>query len=1407
MNRDEREAQIQDSTRSGTELTREIALGTLPAEILSAGDPPAAPIYVFDVQTAVDKAVSKATASKRVWDRKILGLACQAARPAVTQGLRQRGKAFTNDELRAAIRLHVKAYVDRYAVTLPRNVILGSTHLEAVAADICGAFQLPWTAFMPPQVQVALAATKAGKPQATSWLKRFFYGKKKEAKPTGAPPSLTPAPSPTPTASATPAPTQTSDTAESLGSSDSLGAWMHKLNPLYWIKSSQEKKFIDAEKQAWIDNAYNLKQQQKKEKVMTQAQKALEAKQASAAAYQRTAELEAQLKAIETQVSGAIGPAEIVGSSDSLGKAEIVGKDPFDSKIPEEDAAPVIKKIQKARKLNEANRQDLETICNKLRSGEGLTPDESSKILILMARNEQLHEFRKGLVSGELYAKNPARAQIQRQVVLGAVKALTPTEQQQLAHMIRLAKSGNPNAVKAVEMLRAQGYTVMGAFFKDAWSLATKPITVPTKYAWKATKWTGRKLGLIKKGKKSAEQARLARLKAASKRIAAARARARAADARSDAEYRAQQQIAAAADAEADAADAEATAQEAQMMTAEAEYLPAQTEESDAADESGLPPATPPSAAVLNAPYSYQGVRPIITPLPPTPPKAAQKITAVKKAIIARKNPKAAKILAKAEEDSPGGMKLRASMKLYKGAKANPEGPEAQAIRIMAAKAKRGDKQALADIHAVKLAQAAVKADQKAGRQTAALYAAQARRKKVAAAQKKMEVAASNVLIRKSRTHQLAKLAKIERKAAAGDKKSVAFVKNVAAKAKKGDPKAKKVAAGLVLAKHVRTTAPTRRERRNLVQAHRLVAKVAKGDRRATAQARVIVAAAKAGNPNAQRARKRMQTAAAVHQTIKTGVIVLPAVIVTAERQGKKREANQQKIIVAETKLAKGAACREELQAGAKAAADNGDKAKAGELLAASAAAPSKSETLKKTGAVLAAAANDNPRAQASMEKAKDLAAKGDPLGMEAMGNVVAVKNLDQISKGKGMDPEMAEAVKLTHAASEGDQNATAKLQENLEKAKAGDGTAIKATVVAAGAIAVAKSLSNNPAARDEWNAKAGIKPDEASELHDTDLRPGSVGPHPLSSLGRDTLPPIRGLWQLVTESLRAITLATADPIANYRQGIAARAQSRRLLAATTATGDDRLTKLREKIAQLRQKSPQTDADRRELEQATEQLERAEAMSGNAGDPHDELLKIADAVAEALKPVQAAAKMKVIRQKAFSTKKDGFSKDGIPFISLAARSPDKTQLLTLIFLKEFDAINIVEGVLEIEKLKKGLRDFADKKQYNRNTPSGAIARGTSILKAFYKQWPATASLVTGDDLGESLPDIARKKLADTTAERLVKIKHAAGKGDKNAAAKWEMVKKNYATAKTKAAKGDTKAKDLLAILDATKLFT
>ena len=1207
MNRDEREAEQENVT--GIDAAQAVALGALPAEII-AGDSPPPP--VIDIQSAVDAAVSSATSNLRQWDTRILNVAYQATRPVVERYFRQQGKPRTRDEVKSEIRVRVKAYVTKYGVVIPSAVIIGSTPLEAVAADVCGAFSMKWTDFMPPQVKLAAKAAEQGNPQASSWLKKLF-GRKSSSAPGTQPAapaataqaSAAPAaaaaessagrwgrnlntwripafqgqrsygyqsdssrprhrhhrhhrghrrdgrnlntqPSPTynpalpigpynqpttssynpnlpvsqynvppaynpalpigpynqPTAAYNPAlSAQVSEFAAAhapasvpmlapqvptynpylpvsatnypqqqaynpnlptsatnqppvlpapatypddgnviygdkiLGSGDSLGckptsslgAWLHQLNPLYWLKSPEERKLVDVQRQAWIDNAELQKKNAKRQEVLETGQKAVEARQAVLAAQARSAEIEQQLKSIETQVLGACH-GEPLGIATIVGRAELVGKDsddrkpdPFADDVDARDAAPVIAKVKKARQLNADNSRELAPICAKIQSGSPLSPEETSKVLILLARNEQLHEFRKSLVRGDaaVYTDNPSARKIQRHVVLGAVKAMTPTEQQMLTQIVTLSKQGNPNAQKALDALRAQGYAVtmgyapptaqvagqaltpdeqkklaalisaakgghqgalraiavlntqgyrvrlgedtyVGWGIDDAVKLALTPVTVPLKYVWKGTKAVGRALG-ITHGGQSAEQVRLGRLKAARDRARAAQARARAADAQSEAEYRAQQNLAAAADAEADAADAEATAKEAAMLTAEAQYLPGQTDEE--------------AQAAAAAADSSGKSRPEITPLPPTPDTPeTTKLKAARRARVARKNPLAAKILAKSDEDTPAGIKLRASMELYKKAE-NKRSRERKAVKAMVARAKKGDKQAVSDVQALKAAGLAVKAERRAGRHVARVAAYRATEAKVKAARARMEVAAADQLTRRSRAHQLTKVAKLERRAAAGNKPCQAIVRKHVALAKKGNPQSKKVVDALVLARHVRTTTPNRRERKNLRQASRLARRVSQGDKRALAQVRVIEAAAKHGNPNAKRAQERLRTAAALELALKTGAIVVPAAVVTAsvakKRDEKKKAAERRQLASVEDKVARKTASREEAVAGARAAAELGDREKAAELAATAATLPSAGEELRRIATVAAAAQAGNPLYRGQVERAQ----------------------------------------------------------------------------------------------------------------------------------------------------------------------------------------------------------------------------------------------------------------------------------------------------------------------------------------------------------------------------------------------------------------------------------------------------
>jgi hypothetical protein len=1380
MNRDEREAQQENMI--GAE---QIALGSLPAEILGVEAPVP---YVLNLQAAVNRAVSLATRNSRQWTKETLHTAYQAARPIVEKNLRQQGRAFAKSDVRTSVRKSVAVYAERFGVALPGNMVLGKTDLEAVAGEICGALDAPWMAFVSPQMYIAKKAADAGQPAAKSWLKKIFGFK---SKPTAvAAPSTAPVVVDTSTpitaapaekslsVAAAPAVTSlgrfvgSSDSlgrTEILGSSDSLGAWLHALNPLYWLKSSQERKLIDAEKQAWIDNAALQKKLGKKQQIMESGEKALAAKQAVETAKARSAEMEAQLKAIESQVLGAVCGASFVGSQ-FVSAEQFVGaatkENPYDEEIPEADAAPTLKKIASARKLNDANKTELDAICAKMRAKAPLTPDESSKVLILLARNEQLHEFRKALINGDLYTKNPSAKDIQRHVTLGAMKAMTPAEQQMVTQMIALAKQGNPNAKKGLQALKDQGYAVtmgydapkatvaqkpltpaeqtqltqmitlakqgntnaqkalqalqaqgynltssMGFGISDAFKIATAPIVWSTQLVAKGAQ------RLFGKGGGGAPatpaQLRLQRLQAAAKRRKAAAARARAADAETQAEYRSQNALAAAADAEADADDAEANAKEAAMITAETEHQPGEVMGSS---------------------------KPIITPLPPTPAPTptANKFNKDVERRMLKKAPTARKIFIKSEEASPTGMKLKASIEVYRKAKKNKKSPEYKAVKIMVKKAKAGDKQALSDVRSMQAARLAVNAERAAQKHVTRVYTYRAANAKGKAVQKRAEVAMSNTLIRQSRASKLRKMAKIERGAAAGNKQCVAFVKTHVAKAKAGDKKSKQVVTALQLSQHARKAAPTRAEQRNLAQARRLARGVAKGNRKAIMQTRVIAAAAKAGNPNAKRARKRLQTAAAIEMAIGTGVIVLPAVVITSEIALKRQQEQKAQLAKVEAKVTKGTASREEAVAASKSAANLGDKEKARELATVATTLPSAVETLKQTATVLAAADAGSPAHTAAMNKAETLAAAGEPAGVEAMGKVSGVQALNQVAKGKPIAPEMKVAVQDLTAAHAGDEVAQAKIETMQTQAAAKDPVAIKYMVAATGAAVVAKSLASNPVALEEWQKKAGAVP-ATSETEDTDLTKQSILPARLSTLPDDVLPPIKTVWGLVKASLSAITLATRDPFANYRAGVVSRGQRTTTEAPSSAGA------------------------------------------------------ILPTIAAFTAPLAVDATKSVIKEGMILSAKSGARAGAQATKKAVSGSPKKKPEGDKEEVDENDYM--VHGeVLSVGAAKHAalaVRPPSAGKVIDMSKEKGLKSK--SVDENDYEMY------------GDAVPE-EHKKHVEPTKNKLAAIKTASDKGDKDAQKKWSTVVANLTKARAKAGKGDEKAKTLVAVLEATGLF-
>ena len=580
--------------------------------------------------------------------------------------------------------------------------------------------------------------------------------------------------------------------------------------------------------------------------------------------------------------------------------------------------------------------------------------------------------------------------------------------------------------------------------------------------------------------------------------------------------------MAAAAQAEADAADAEATAREASMLTAESEHTPLESD--DASGAAG----------------------PVVTPLPPTPAlPSAETFKASRRRAVARKNPKAARILAASETQTPAGVKLRASMQLYKGA-LKPKSKERKAVEAMVAKAKAGDKQAISDVNALKAAGIALKAEKKAGRLVAVSLAYKATVAKARAAKARAEVALGDRLARASRSRELSKVAKIERRAAAGDKKCLTFVKTHVAKAKAGDPRSKKVVDAIKLVRAERLAAPNRRERRNLAQGRKLVQRASRGDKLALAKIRVIEAAAAHGNPNAVRAKKRLQTAAARELTLKHGVIVVPGVVITASKAKKKTAKARATVARAEQKIASGTATREEAMAASKAAADTGDRVKSGELAAQAASLPSAKDSLQKVAPVLAAASAGNPQAAEAIERASQQAARGEPRGIETMGKVAAVKAMNDVSQGRTVEPEMQAAARDVEAAQAGDTVAKEKLTTMQAQAKEGVPEAVKYAVYASGAAAVSRALAASPQAKVEWQQRVGVAPPDTSREDVQVVSPRAPAPSMLAASALmvpapyEPLPPIRDFLGLLGAAVRALTLTTRHPFQNHREGLLA---------------------------------------------------------------------------------------------------------------------------------------------------------------------------------------------------------------------------------------------------------------------------
>ncbi len=901
---------------------------------------------------------------------------------------------------------------------------------------------------------------------------------------------------------------------------DESGDWLYKLNPLrYVMKSAQERALEDKEREAWSQNAELRKQLEKRQVVLSQAEKAQVAQAAVAQAKEQAAATEAQLKAIESSLSG-VGASSFVGhekptaiskvvsaalakagklerakelrakiaSGKPLDKAELAdaraiakvlrqvkvvhgdlisGDDSGASGLHDELAVACLRgDVAEARRQNAVVAKAATVLTSKIDPKKPLDPEHEKAVRAVAKKTSDLRDVVRSHVSGRAYRGLEGARSLQKSIVAGAVKAaMQPAEAKMLQAIRSLAKAGNPRAAEALKRLQAAGTVAGGDFvgisfsLSDAFKYATAPVWWPAQKLYQGAKWVGQKTGIISKGGSSPQDVRLAKMRAAYQRRKAAEAKAAAADAQTEAELRAQQSIVDSANAEADAADAEALSKEAAMRTAELEADP--TQSADYVSQTDLR-----NQSQDDTSGEFVG-------------DWENEVGAQEK-----------KLVKKAGEKSATGMKIRSGAAFYRKVKKGD--PQAKAaLRTMIEKSQKGDRQAMRDINVVyagmKAQKAKEKAQLKAAKKQARLAAAKARKAKVLAAQKRYEAAIANKLVRAERKHELRKLGVVEKKSAAGDARAKKYVATQATLARGGDKKAADRLAKMKLMRQVRKAAPTKRERRNIASAGKLYRSAAKGNPKAVRQVKVLEAAAKRGNPNAKRAIKRLDTARKLELVVVTGSVA-GATAVLAKKSKKKRSPaeNQAVLAKAKVKASAGTGSREELAAGAQAASELGDKKTAGALAVAAAKAPSATETLQKTAEVVKAKQAGNPEATAAVNEAFEKAKAGDAAEIKKMGNVVATQTLDDIQQGRPVPPAMRDAVNLQERAAAGDKTAL-EMTRQISEAATGPSPTAEATAAAitlTAAAVTAKALAAKPKARDEFMAAVNppLPPAEAKD-------------------------------------------------------------------------------------------------------------------------------------------------------------------------------------------------------------------------------------------------------------------------------------------------------------------------------------
>lgn len=969
---------------------------------------------------------------------------------------------------------------------------------------------------------------------------------------------------------------------------DESGAFLYKLNPAYWFKSSRERKLVDVEKKARENVSDQAKFEKSRQKELAQAEKAKAAVDAAKAAQAQSDATENRLKEIEEAVSGSMSMmgADVPEPVKERAAEQVLAahQGQVAAQKNSRRAGSIIAKIEAGEKLDESDIARLKSclhLCRALRKFHDDLHAQASKTVAATTSGyrgpdgvEKTAPSADFLGSDDLVGGSIPK---KRWIAMAAIAASAPPvvlqrymkqhkislSATQKGHLSKMAALTKRAAIKKGVIAGDEdmiGLSVWGAIKKTA-TIATLPLAAAAYLTYKGTEYTAKGLkrgaqavGLpgFRKGSQSPAAARANRIKAARARQLAAQKRQQAAAAESDAARAEAQAQADAADAEAAAAQAEAEAQDAAAQAQE----PAEGVAPDEGDADASEGDFVGGTSVVGA-DEFMGDW------------------------LVGVDPKHKKLVAAAASDTKTGKKIRAGATVVKAArKGNPKAQKA--IVKVAAKAKTGDPQAKRDLIAIKAGDKALKAKSKAQKKVAAKKAADARNARGVATRKKFEAAVANRLARGTRKKKLVKIAKVEHKAAHGDRKAKAAIAHTVAKAKTGDKKAKTTVAALQLARRTRLASKTPREHKNLVAASKLVRHARAGNKKAIKQVRIVQAAAAKGQPNAKRAVARMKTAAALERAVATGKVVPPPKkLSTAE----KKAASQRKYAHFKKRALSPNGTREEAIAAAREAQKLGDKDAAGKLALLARTKPSATVDLKNAATMAAASKQGDKDAKQVVAVALEEAEKGNPAGIKSAGNLAAVHALGEVKAGRPLPPQIAEGVNTVRAAQAGDPEAKRIVERASASAEDGNANGVAAAVALTAGASLLAATASRPAARaqlvDKANEAQGLKvlpadkqatQAELGEIYAkvqrgeatraeaergrklalglgnarlaaeiSTLMPPIDHGDPRSSMPDEPLPAITGAGSLFKEALKALFFATKDPLANYREGIQSR--------------------------------------------------------------------------------------------------------------------------------------------------------------------------------------------------------------------------------------------------------------------------